>query len=455
MSEWKEKHHLPVKYSQDWQTVRLSEIAKKIGSGATPLGGSASYLPARTKFALVRSQNVFDRCFNVSGLAFISDEQASRLRNVFLEENDLLLNITGDGITFARSCKIPKEILPACVNQHVAIIRINPDIADSDYILSYLTHPDLKAYIESFNAGGSRRAITKGDIESFIIPLPPLPEQKAIARILSALDDKIELNRRMNETLEAMARAIFKDWFVDFGPTRAKMSGRATYLPEHLWSLFPGAIDPETGLPMGWDITPFESIVSVKDGTHDSPKMCDFGYPLITSKHLKNGFIDFENSYLISERDFFDVNKRSKVDRFDILITMIGTVGNLFFVDYQSINFAIKNIGLFKTSEKPHLAEYLYLYLGSSNITNYLKSRQSGTTQAYLTLKTLRTLPVVLPKVELVEAFKAKIGSIFERITVNRDESRTLADLRDRLLPKLMSGEIRVKEAEKLLEDAV
>jgi type I restriction enzyme, S subunit len=92
--------------------------------------------------------------------------------------------------------------------------------------LSYLTHPLIKGYIESFNAGGSRRAVTKGHIESFAVPLPPLPEQRAIAHILGALDDKIELNRKINATLESTARALFQSWFVDFDPVRAKAAGR-------------------------------------------------------------------------------------------------------------------------------------------------------------------------------------------------------------------------------------
>jgi type I restriction enzyme, S subunit len=215
----------PISHPSDWPVVRLAKISLKIGSGATPTGGEESYLPMRTNFALVRSQNVFDRRFDSAGLAFISDEQAERLRGVVLQEGDLLLNITGDGITFSRSCAVPKDVLPACVNQHVAIVRVDPAMADPGYVLSYLTHPSVKSYVESFNAGGSRRAITKGHIESFQLPLPPLREQRAIAHILSTLDDKIELNRRMNETLEAMARALFKSWFVDFDPVRAKAEG--------------------------------------------------------------------------------------------------------------------------------------------------------------------------------------------------------------------------------------
>ncbi len=212
----------PISHDPSWPVVSLAEITTKIGSGATPKGGSESYLPNRTNFALVRSQNVFDRYFDHAGLAFISDEQADGLRGVVLQPNDILLNITGDGITFGRACIVPNDVLPACVNQHVSIIRLDPKRADPGYVLSFLTFPEVKTYIESFNAGGSRRAITKGHIESFRLPLPPLPEQHAIAHILGTLDDKIELNRRMNETLEAMARALFKSWFVDFDPVRAK-----------------------------------------------------------------------------------------------------------------------------------------------------------------------------------------------------------------------------------------
>ena len=192
----------------------MKDITTKIRSGATPSGGESAYLPQRQRYALIRSQNVFDRYFDETRLAFISDEQASSLSGAEVMPGDLLLNITGDGITFARSCLVPATVLPACVNQHVMIIRVDAQRCEPGYLLSYLTHPNVKPYIESFNAGGSRRAITKGHIESFEVPLPPLPTQHRIADILSALDDKIELNRQINATLEAMAQAVFKEWFV-------------------------------------------------------------------------------------------------------------------------------------------------------------------------------------------------------------------------------------------------
>jgi type I restriction enzyme, S subunit len=171
----------PIDCPDSWRLVTLKSICKKIGSGATPTGGQAAYQEKRTNFALIRSQNVFDREFSESGLAFISDEQADALKGVHLEKNDILLNITGDGITFGRACLVPEKVLPACVNQHVSIIRLASHEADSGYVLSFLTHPTIKSYIETFNAGGSRRAITKAHIESFVVPLPPLGTQSAIA----------------------------------------------------------------------------------------------------------------------------------------------------------------------------------------------------------------------------------------------------------------------------------
>ena len=244
----------PIDHDFRWPVVSLAEITTKIGSVATPKGGAEAYLPTRERYALVRSQNVFDRRFDYAELAFISDAQADGLKGVVLRPDDLLLNITGDGITFARACKVPNDILPACVNQHVSIIRVDARRADPGYVLAFLTHPDVKSYIESFNAGGSRRAVTKGHIESFRLPLPPLYEQRAIAHILGTLDDKIELNRRMNETLEAMARALFKSWFIDFDPVRAKAESRDLGLPKAIVDLFPDRLmESELGeIPEEW-----------------------------------------------------------------------------------------------------------------------------------------------------------------------------------------------------------
>ena len=191
--------------------ARLSDICLKIGSGATPTGGKSAYL--MKGISLIRSQNVLDISFAEDGLAYISDEQARKLQNVEILEGDILLNITGDSV--ARVCIVPNHILPARVNQHVAIIRVDKTKADNNYIL-YSLIKSKKTLLALASAGSTRNALTKKMIEEFEVFLPSLAEQKRIASILSSLDDKIAVNRRINANLEAQAEALFKSWFVDF-----------------------------------------------------------------------------------------------------------------------------------------------------------------------------------------------------------------------------------------------
>ena len=204
-----------------WEVVRLADVTSFISTGATRRGGKNVYKSEGV--SLIRSQNVYDHEFSKHGLAHIDESAAYKLRRVDIQEDDVLLNITGDSV--ARCCVVPKWTLPARVNQHVAIIRTS-DRLNSTFLQKYLSAPRVKAYVLGHDSGGTRKALTKAHIESFLVPLPPLSEQHRIAHILGSLDDKIELNRQMNETLEAMARAIFKSWFVDFDPVRAKMEGR-------------------------------------------------------------------------------------------------------------------------------------------------------------------------------------------------------------------------------------
>ena len=187
---------------RDMQYNSLQEITTKIGSGATPLGGRDSY--KAEGIALIRSMNVYDFVFNLNDLAHIDDNQADELRNVEVKENDILLNITGASV--CRCCMVPKFVLPARVNQHVSIIRLNPDKADPRYTLYTINSPAFKdALLNISMTGATREALTKDDICKFRIPLPKLSVQKKIAAILSAYDELIENNKRRIALLEKMA----------------------------------------------------------------------------------------------------------------------------------------------------------------------------------------------------------------------------------------------------------
>ena len=198
---------------EEWKEYKLGEICTKIGSGATPKGGKEAYLGGDT--SLIRSQNVLDFSFSWDGLAYIDDEQATKLNGVEIAKGDVLLNITGDSV--ARACIVPESALPARVNQHVSIVRGEASIVLNDYILYFLQYK--KPYLLSLSQGGAtRNALTKGMIEDLLIPLPSLSKQAEIVRVLKSLDDKIELNKRINDNLEQQAQALFKSWFVDFEP---------------------------------------------------------------------------------------------------------------------------------------------------------------------------------------------------------------------------------------------
>ena len=262
--------------ASDWEIASLVEHCKKIGSGATPRGGSSVYLE-EGEITLIRSQNVYNDGFKRDGLVFITEEAAEKLKNVIVEENDILLNITGDSV--ARVCMVDKQVLPARVNQHVSIIRPKESSFNPLYLRYQLVSPHVQQLLLNYaSAGATRHALTKSMIENLGIPKPDLDTQNNIAHILGSLDDKIELNSQMNETLEAMAQALFKSWFVDFDPVIDNALAAGNAIPDELLEraeqrkgiekkdnsdiqiLFPDEFEftEEMGwIPKGWELISF------------------------------------------------------------------------------------------------------------------------------------------------------------------------------------------------------
>lgn len=208
--------------SSEWNWKRIGDSCLKIASGATPRGGKDSYLEIGP-VSLIRSQNIYNDGFSAKGIAFISEEQAKKLDGVKIEHGDILLNITGDSV--ARVCLVPSKYLPARVNQHVAIIRPDPGIFDGRFLRYFLSSPYQQSLMLGLSAAGAtRNALTKGMIEDFKAPCPSMRTQRIISETLTALDDRIALLRETNTTLEAIAQALFKSWFVDFDPVRFSLT---------------------------------------------------------------------------------------------------------------------------------------------------------------------------------------------------------------------------------------
>ena len=428
-------------------TLRLGDHCEKIGSGATPRGGKGTY-SEDGPIALIRSQNVHNDHFSLSGLARISVEQAAQLQNVEVRPGDVLLNITGDSV--ARACQVDNEVLPARVNQHVAIIRPKPRKFDPRFLRYFLISPSMQMHMFGLAAAGAtRNALTKSMIKEFRIPAWSIHVQRSIAAALGALDDKIELNRRMNETLEAMARAIFKDWFVDFGPTRAKAEGRAPYLAPELWDLFPDALDEEDK-PFGWIVHPasdlfeFNPRESVKKGTYapylDMAALPQFGAVADAPVHreYKSGS-KFRDGDTLFARITPCLENGKTAYVFDLGNDVVGA-GSTEFIVIRSRPPLPKTASYFLARNPEFRAHAERSMTGTSG-------RQRANHKALAQFKL--TAPA---DDQLWKTLGVFVKPLMDRLIANAHESRTLAQVRDLLLPKLISGEIRLQEAEKTVE---
>lgn len=440
-----------------WQVVRLKEITSKIGSGATPTGGERVYLSSRQRVALVRSQNVYDRRFSDDGLVFIAEAHAELLAGAAIQPNDLLLNITGDGITFGRVCLAPADVLPACVNQHVSIIRPAPNRCVSGYLLAYLTHSTIKHYIESFNAGGSRRAVTKGHIESFLVPLPPLEEQREIARILGTLDDKIELNRRMNATMEELARAVFRSWFVDFDPVVAKAAGRRPVgMNAATAALFPKSFeDSHVGsIPKGWQVDQLKNRASrIQYGLTTSATAHTIGTRFLRITDIQGGSVNWRTvpSCELSPGD----HEKYRIEDGDIFIARTGasTGENVYIVDPPDAVFASYLVRVnFPLRET---AKLVGEFFRTKEYADYVAGVLGGSAQPNANAQELTGAEFVFPPEPIARTYFERFDPIDRAKAARLQQNATLAALRDALLPRLLSGELRLKDAERAVESAV
>ncbi len=290
------------------------------------------------------------------------------------------------------------------------------------------------------------RAIWRSASE-YGVNLPPLPEQRAIAHVLGALDDKIELNRRMNETLEGMARALFKSWFVDFDPVRAKMEGRDPGLPQDVADLFPDRmVDSEMGrIPEGWEVGPLKAFTHLTMGQSPPGSTYndrDVGLPFF------QGRSEFGFRYPRKKRSCSAPTRVA--DPGDTLVSVRAPVGD--------INLAWERCcigrGVAALRHKSNSSSFTY-YSAWALESELKQYEHTGTVFGAINKRQFEALKVIEPNSCVVDAFDASSAILDARIRMNVAESRTLAALRDTLLPKLVSGELRVPDAEAFLESAL
>lgn len=328
------------------------------------------------------------------------------------------------------------------LSQRVFSIRADISKVYPKYLAAFISSPFFQHELQSRASGSTVSGIRQKELLKTKIKLIPDTAQYYIGNLFYDFNKLLEVNEKTINLLEKVAATLFQHWFVDFefpdeNGNPYKSSGGKM-------------VESELGeIPFLFTTKKLSDICEVKDGTHDSPKQKTEGYPLVTSKHLLKNNIDFASAKLISEEDYNKVNKRSLVERYDILISMIGTVGRLYLVQNEKISFAIKNIGLIKTSQINDF-EYIYCYIHSAPMEKYIKERTSGSTQQFISLTELRKIPVLVPPMKVLVKFKKAVKNIFEMIYLLTKENASLKSTRDILLPKLLSGEIELPVEEEV-----
>ena len=313
------------------------------------------------------------------------------------------------------------------------------------------TFRNLKRRIQHEATGSVQDNINLGTLQRLKFHLPPLPEQRAIASILGALDDKIELNRRMNATLESLARAIFKSWFVDFDPVKINAGQMpADSISQDVLELFPSNFqDSQRGpIPEGWSLKSIDELLGFQGGfAFKSKDWQDEGVPVVKIGSVKPGIIDLSNVSYVSQKLAAD-SPRYQLGVGDLLIGMTGYVGEVGMVPpAETLPLLNQRVGKFVLpTEGTHDLPFWYCVTRSSDFREYVKGRSHGTAQANVSAKGIMSYTALTPPDSIVSEFNRSLEGVFQNILSNHAENELLARSRDELLPELLSGELAIPD---------
>jgi type I restriction enzyme S subunit len=416
----------------EWRDVLLEELAEDVTVGF--VGPMASeYVPQGIPF--LRSQNVEPLLVNDSDLKFITPTFHERLRKSALSPGDVVIVRTGK----PGACAVIPSSLPVANCSDLVIVRCGPEL-DARF-LAYYVNSVAVHHVDSHLVGAVQQHFNVGSARKLLMHLPPVTEQRAIAHILGTLDDKIELNRRMNETLEAMARALFKSWFVDFDPVRAKAEGRDPGLPKPLAALFSDSFEgSELGqIPKGWEVGRLGDVLDQR------VERCDASADTAARPYVPIDCISSRSLFLAEIRP--GVEAQSSLTRFYKGDLLFGAMRPYFHkVCIAPFDGTTRTTAFVLFPRAKEDFAFATLLLHHPDTIDYATRHSTGSTIPYAVWSnSLEEMPVILPPSEARRAFDGVVRPMLGRIPEPYFQNQTLAALRDTLLPKLISGELRVK----------
>ncbi len=438
----------------EWQETTLDKLGR-IVTGKTPLSTRPDYFGGDIPF-ITPTDLDGRRIIEATG-RYLTDQGADSVA-VRIPARAVMVSCIGSDMGKAAIAGAE------CVTNQ----QINSIVVDepNDPLFVYYSLSTRKAEIRNVAGGSAQPILNKSAFGRLDILLPPPKEQRAIGHILGALDDKIELNRRMSKALEAMARARFKSWFVDFDPVRAKAEGRETRLAKEIADLFPARFEGSGvgDIPAGWRVGVLEDVLGELE-VGGRPKGGVSGYldgvPSIGAESIVGlGIFDYSKTKYVP-REYFDGMTKGHVRNRDVLLYKDGgrpgefephatLVGDGFPFDECAINEHV-----YRLRAKPSFGQcLLFFWLSSDVVMEEMRIRGTGVAVPGLNSTQVRALSTLIPPDTVATAFERGVESLVARILSACTESRTLGALRDALLPKLISGEMRVKSAERIIAQA-
>jgi type I restriction enzyme S subunit len=434
---------------EDWEYTTLGEVCQS-GGGDIQTGPFGSQLHASDYVSngipSIMPQNIGDNRIVEDGIARITLEDAKRLSRYLVRKGDIVYSRRGD---VERRALVRDHEDGWLCGTGCLRIRLGENGVDPRYASFYLGHPSVREWISRHAHGATMPNLNTSILAACPFVVPPFSEQRAIAHILGTLDDKIELNGRMNETLEAMARAIFKSWFVDFDPVRAKAQGCDPGLPQHIGDLFPDRFqDSELGeIPAGWGIGPVLKQARLLSGgtpTTDRTEYWDGDVLWASAKDVSqcNETFLIETERTITKKGL-EESATQLIPSFATVVVARGATTGRMVLFGREMAMNQTCYALTSTTDTP-FALYCRLLFEMDGLVH----AAHGSVFDTITTSTFANSKIVLPTMASLQAFEQKVASIFHRILVATQENQTLGDLRESLLPKLVSGELRVNHTE-------
>ncbi len=449
--------HLPAgghDFPKHWSWARLDDACE----GVFDCPHSTPDL-TETGPLVVRSQDIITGIFRSEEAAHVSeDTYRERTSKATPSRGDLLYS--REGTYFGIAAEVP-EHMRICLGQRMVLIRPRTSALDFRFLRHWLNSPIMASHIHGYRDGSVAERLNLPTIRALPVAIPPIEEQRSIARVLGALDNKVELNRRMNETLESIARALFKSWFVDFDPVHAKADGRIPGLPAPIADLFPDAFGhSELGeVPKGWVVTPLEELVeTVKGRSYKSEELVESAAALVTLKsfargggYRPDGLKSFAGTYkpdqVIRPGELViactDVTQAAEVIGRSAIVR--GTSA------YETLIASLDTM-IVRPRNSDMTRAFLY-YLGTTRaFVAHTYAHTTGTTVLHLAKGAIPSFAFARPPTQLVYQFDRLANAILDRVQILADESDTLTALRNTILPKLMSGQLRLRDAARLVE---